>query len=381
MRNLARGLAVVALASAAIFGSGLPAFAAPVSCGDDVVVSTTLTADLHCAGTGLRVAPNVTLDLGGHTITGSGAGVGLLLIDLPPTDEDIPPVRSDVRVRNGRVTRFDRGLDSDYRFQSIFGSLAFDRVRIDHTFASITGPQATDLTILRSEIADNAYGPTAGFGSRAVTVRNSSISRNSLGGVGGFNVGFVFDASVIDSNGSSVECVQGGATFRDTRITRNAGIMDLFQCGAFFDRVVYEGNSGGVRVSQNWGGGVDIRNSRFANNAGVALDVREGAGSQIVDNVFVGNGAGLLWDCYPVCSITLANTISRNRFTRNAADGLSILNLAGDQNDGTYVISDNVALRNGGWGVYVEPVANLTASGNTASGNGMPPQCSGIPCN
>ena len=49
--------------------------AATVSCGSVITTSTTLTTDLTCGpGDALTIgADNVTLDLGGHTVTGPGA--------------------------------------------------------------------------------------------------------------------------------------------------------------------------------------------------------------------------------------------------------------------------------------------------------------------
>ena len=51
-----------------------------VKCGDTLTSDTTLETDLiGCPGDGLRVVGDVTLDLNGHTISGSGTGVGVWL--------------------------------------------------------------------------------------------------------------------------------------------------------------------------------------------------------------------------------------------------------------------------------------------------------------
>jgi len=48
------------------------------SCGDVITSDLRLENDLACAGDGVTVAgPNITINLNGHTISGSGAGVGL----------------------------------------------------------------------------------------------------------------------------------------------------------------------------------------------------------------------------------------------------------------------------------------------------------------
>jgi parallel beta-helix repeat protein len=84
----------------ALLGVWLPARAqaeAPV-CGAVIEVDTTLAADVTgCPGDGLTLAPGVELDLGGHTVSGTGAGDG---IGLPGGGQ----------VRNGTVTGFSTGV-------------------------------------------------------------------------------------------------------------------------------------------------------------------------------------------------------------------------------------------------------------------------------
>src|SRR5215467_5390663 len=75
-----------------------------VVCGQVVTSDLTLTTDLiGCPGDGLIVEANVTVNLNGHTIRGSGQGVGVL-------------ARGDrVTVMNGTITNFGTGLDADFR--------------------------------------------------------------------------------------------------------------------------------------------------------------------------------------------------------------------------------------------------------------------------
>ena len=81
------------------------ASASHVQCGDTITQDTTLDSDLVCAGDGLTVVPNdpdVTLDLAGHSITGSGTGIGIS-----------PAGGSVVEVRGGTVRGFGYALFSD----------------------------------------------------------------------------------------------------------------------------------------------------------------------------------------------------------------------------------------------------------------------------
>jgi parallel beta-helix repeat protein len=139
MFDLRRTAAVstVAIAAFAVWTSvagAAPAEAAAVACGDVITQDTTLTQDLtNCTDDGLVVAaPNVTLDLGGHTVAGWGNGAGIRI------------KADNVTVRNGRVTDFFEGVFAE-------GSM----------YTSIAGGTVSNLTLRRDGISLlNAYGWT-----------------------------------------------------------------------------------------------------------------------------------------------------------------------------------------------------------------------------
>ena len=84
--------------------AGLPAGSRPaVDCGDVITASTTLDADLTCppgAGWAINIgASNITLDLGGHTISGHAPGVGVLATG-----------REGIAIRNGAIEGFQEGI-------------------------------------------------------------------------------------------------------------------------------------------------------------------------------------------------------------------------------------------------------------------------------
>ncbi|HEX7255364.1 MAG TPA: DNRLRE domain-containing protein, partial [Gaiellaceae bacterium] len=83
-------------------GPPLPPVPAAVSCGQVVTQSTLVTNDLSgCLGDGLVIAaPRIIVDLGGHTIDGTGLGSGIL--------NDGHEL---VTVRNGTVQDFDYGVE------------------------------------------------------------------------------------------------------------------------------------------------------------------------------------------------------------------------------------------------------------------------------
>jgi hypothetical protein len=79
------------------------AFAAQVSCGDTIIANTTLHADLvNCSGNGLVIgADRITLNLNGHTITGSLNGAAGI---------DNSAGHDGVTIKNGAVRNFTNGV-------------------------------------------------------------------------------------------------------------------------------------------------------------------------------------------------------------------------------------------------------------------------------
>jgi hypothetical protein len=358
----------VAAASAGglVFAGGLTtAHAASLACGDVVTVDTTLTSDLACAGPGLYVAADVTLDLAGHTIRGSGIGDGVSFWD-PVSD-----LRADsATVRNGAIRGFASGIDANAST-----SVALDRLRISKNTSAVSIPDVLTLSVTGSHLAENGVGISGAIFGATITVRSSTIAGNGAA----FDVPFAdvdVDDSTISRNGNIATCSQGHINFLDTKVVGNRGGIDMFECDpSSFIRTVFDHNGAVLSASEMYfQDGLVIRDSRFVGNASAVAELRDVASAQITGNVFERNAAGLVFDCGPGCGVN-GGTIASNRFVRNAADGVRI-------NDGSaFDISDNVALRNGGWGLYAAPSVAVTGVGNTAHDNGQPAQCSGVPCN
>jgi len=71
-----------------------------VSCGATVLASLRLEDDLTCAGGGLVAgADGIEIDLNGHSITGSGSGIGIHVSD-----------RTGVSIRGGTIANFTTGV-------------------------------------------------------------------------------------------------------------------------------------------------------------------------------------------------------------------------------------------------------------------------------
>src|SRR5688572_5834832 len=104
---LAASLVAFALLLALLPGDAL---AKHLECGERVTGSVRLDADLrNCDGAGLVIAADdVTLDLGGHTIDGTGRGTGIVVGYGGDGHRD-------VRIRNGAVRGFKVGVRSGGR--------------------------------------------------------------------------------------------------------------------------------------------------------------------------------------------------------------------------------------------------------------------------
>jgi parallel beta-helix repeat protein len=101
MRRMAAVCVVVAIA-VTVVDAASAVEADGVECGDVITSSTVLERDLTCPGDGLLIrADNITLDLGGHTVTGS-LRAGTVGIDNPGYDN--------VTITNGFVDEFQSGV-------------------------------------------------------------------------------------------------------------------------------------------------------------------------------------------------------------------------------------------------------------------------------
>ena len=193
-------VALAATAVAVTLGSPGVAAAAEPACGSTITEDTTLANDrLGCSGTGLVIAANgVTLDLGGHTVSGSGQGSGISF------------VAPDVTVRNGRILGFESGVAS-------------------HDFPGGDGQNATleDVTISRNQrgIAVSYY---RGFKVRRALVSDNAANGLDLNEARGFEL---VDSRVTDNGGSGVATSRAEpALYQNNTFSRNGGNgLDLFQ--------------------------------------------------------------------------------------------------------------------------------------------------------
>lgn len=353
-------LAVTTLAVAGAAPAGAARPPAPPSCGQTLTVDTRLRADLTCADVGLRLAPGVTLDLGGHTLRGDDSGAGLVVASA-----------GTVRVRNGTVAGWGNAVLTSSVPDEETGPLLVDRVRfVDNTTALLvtgesgTGLYGKDTTVTRSTFQDNAWALIAQWHVE-VDVHRTTFRSNTV---------------AVDVSDSQVDV-------SDSRLVGNGAAMVLGQSGTRVERTAFVDNTSGINVYPTSGATIahstftgsevaivgignptviHVEENRFTDNGtAVLFDLSDGS---VTGNVFRRNGTGLLvqrapWD---------TTLVQDNTFV-GGGDGIFVA-----EGDVTLQVGSNHARHNSGWGIHAPGVTDL--GGNTARGNGNEPQCLGVVC-
>ncbi len=260
MRRFLGCLAAVGAATTVFALATGQALAQNVECGDIVTQDTKLESDLNCAGDGLMIAgQDVTLDLNGHSITGQPTSVGIRSGD--PTSESCE-AGSHVAIRNGAIEGFGQGV------------------------AFSSAPEQADIALL--SIRRNHIGVTSEH-CTGITVRNSSITANSDGGISTAFVAFDLEGNEISHNGGEgFECGHGNGVIGRNSVIGNAG-------GGIF----LNGNCR-AEISDNrigWNGGLGIagdhsaiRRNRIVGNEGGGVVA---SSSEVIGNWISGNRAAL----------------------------------------------------------------------------------------
>ena len=232
----------------------------------------TLTADLTCAGDGLVVAaPGVTLDLGGHTISGPGSRANSI-------GTGVRVAAAGVTVRNGTIQGFRDGLDSVGAGTLVTGlrllrtgsgaRFASDGNRFQGNLVVDTGT-GVHLQGDANVVEGNALRRT-GNGVVVASGSGNRVVGNSVVGDGDPDIGiFVFSFSAeTEVSGNSVSGQPGSTGIRsvrfDSRVTGNQvfGNLDGIVAGSALvaDNTAFANGELGIRGGRDGGG-----NRAFAN--------------------------------------------------------------------------------------------------------------------
>ncbi|MEV7013126.1 right-handed parallel beta-helix repeat-containing protein [Streptosporangium sp. NPDC051022] len=270
---------------------------AAVGCGDVLTSSVTLTADLSCPGDGLTVgADDVTVNLGGHTLSGGGTGfsTGVSVIG-----------HKGVTVRNGTVTGFgDAGVRAAQG-----ATVTLSRVRATGT--RLVGEYDGSMTVTGSPatcLMDGGY-----FRFTTLTVDHCTVR-------------------------GSITTIVERVSVRSSRLGDGGSLMLSSAQDGVFTGNVFDDFS--VTL------GADSSNNLFSDNvfrnsyAPLWVDKTDHTPNTIENNVFRNNGIGL------VSGNRFHNLIVRgNLFADNSTAGMLIENSSPTPNP--YPIADNILRHNG----------------------------------
>ncbi len=189
-------------ASAIVAGSP-----APVTCGETLTASTTLTANLDCSGSnGLIIgASGVTLNLDGYTIAGNEVGTGVVGLDSKDT------------IESGYIEGFVEGIEA------VGSNDVVTKVQVNHTAGlglDLAGADdiATGDTLAEND-RDGLYSDSTGGVLQSVhALNNGGVGITALGAAK------VLD-NIADGNaGSGISASSGPATLTGNKADYNGAL-------------------------------------------------------------------------------------------------------------------------------------------------------------
>lgn len=380
-----RALVGGAFLVASFSGAATPVLAQPVSCGEVLTSSTTLSSDLTCPSDGLVIGRDgITLDLGGHTIraTTPQAGIGVDLAD-----------HSGVTVRNGTLDGFFTHVQLGRSRDSVSRARIVGLRLVDGEFA--TDGYADRSFIAFDESADTRRDVFELFGGDfQVTgdrnlVMHDSARANALAVIGDLN-------RVINNRVSNLNSAPGaeGGTLVEGNVAQTLQAAGGSPTAASPTVTLLRNRSIPREPGQPYTqGGILLVGASHtlvkANTVVIHPPERPSAGIEVIElngtptgNTIAGNfvqgalDSGIFVESGAIDTLILRNVAIDNGHEigppPNGQDG--ILNLSP-----TSTLTGNVANDNTRYGIESVPGAT-DGGGNRAEGNGNPLQCLNVVC-
>ncbi len=360
MKNRIRAT-VVGLGLLAGMLAGAPA-ASAATCGDVLVVNTTLTSDLTCSGTALVIgAGGIALDLNGYTLTGDGTGSGV----------EQTGGFGGFTIRNGRIQNFEWGVNlngtvggatfatvEDLRIRNnadagirleVVREVIVQRVRVsgNGTPANATGEGLDIIGGISNRVLDSVFFKNLQNGIRVNTAEETTIIGNTMrdNAVAGLDYADAADSLA-----------------RGNRIVRNAvGVFFSNSSGHTAESNKIRANGTGVLVTNPPAGLSRLNgftdNSIVRNNTGMVFEDPGTFDTSVVANrVNRNTGSGIVVIAGKV-------VIEDNRAARNGASGMELVG-------GTQEVNANTTVNNVDWGIFVGAGSATFGSGNFSDFNG-----------
>jgi parallel beta-helix repeat protein len=217
------------------------------TCAMRVSESFTLANDLTCAGDGMViVADNVTVDLGGHTLT--GPGMGPQTWPLPQLDSVGVRVggHTGVTIRNGKTTAFSTGIYFIDMVSSSIESVTTLRNRFGFYIHA-----SQKITVKDSDVEFNIYGLHLQNSDDCILV-NNLLARQTYNSPGGYGL-YLYASSrnrvtdnTIDSNinwGIWFSDAKENVIFHNNVVGNNPPVSDNTEgSNVWYDKQSKEGN-------------------------------------------------------------------------------------------------------------------------------------------
>ena len=358
--------------------SPTPTGSTTVNCGDTLTRNTVLTADLHCAGNALVIgADHVTLDLGGHTISGNGTGTGIAL------RESGVPVAHTV-VTNGTLARFATGLSvgPDGATDTAVNMTVFQDDGTDDATAAIDlgGATVNDLRVTQvtSHQDSGNFFLSTGPMSGTLDLTGSTITG------GGFQLLEPADVTVallltddsFDHAAVRLENVEGATVTKDAFASSPVWDMCFHSGSNTFRDNQFTGPVYALTIEGM--AGETISGNVFSGNlVGVYMTLGDGdTGNAITGNTFTGDTNAGIWvddsGSAPLRVDVTGNTVTESGHSpggRTDGGGFPVqggIHLYAPA--GGLVVSDNHTGRNSGYGIWSRP-GTATGTGNVSTGD------------
>ena len=319
---------------------GAAAVLRTVSCGQTLTTSTRLANDLaECQGDGLVAgAPDITIDLDGHTIDGTGLNAGIRV-----NGHDRVTITG-----GGRLTQFDHGIafgsgtrggivsgvtvELNQEAGVLFanadeggqGNLIRDTLVTNNSLSGIAITSGTDA----ARIVGNTIGGNPAAGVRVNGASGTRIEANTITSSGDAGVLLEGAASSVvadnDISGNSGEPVAVTLASQGNRIVRNkiAGnakgvVVEQSNANEIADNAVTE--TGDTAIALSWANDNELRGNDVSGNSG-GVELYQSNRNLVVENDASDNsGAGIA-----VGDLSFSNVVRRNTANANDSDGIEI---------------------------------------------------------
>lgn len=144
------------------------------------------------------------------------------------------------------------------------------------------------------------------------------------------------------------------------------------------------------------GASAEMQHNVIDHNGAWGVVARPGSAVYVASNRIVRNGSGIYatytrggyirgnfvaFNAFGGVGVNNAVAVERNMLIHNGGNGLTLTSGEGASGAQFQVATDNLAIGNGGYGIWSEfPLALSNSIGNRAAGNGSSPQCWNVVC-